>query len=108
MEDLQTIDASELGKLLGRSTKSIKVDVTRRPDTLPPRFIVPGTRLLRWRVVDVRRWMQALAKLEEDRRVAAAAFAQRVGIPSAPSRAIGHLGNVATGLRATEAMKAQG
>jgi len=70
LDDQQTIDASYLGKLIGRSTKSIRVDVTRRPDTLPPRFIIPGTRKVLWRVKDVRDWMDGIAELEIERRIA--------------------------------------
>lgn len=70
LDDQQTIDASYLGKLIGRSTKSIRVDVTRRPDTLPPRFIIPGTRKVLWRVKDVRDWMDGIAELEIERRMA--------------------------------------
>jgi hypothetical protein len=68
-EDLQTIGPEELGRLIGRSTKTIKVDASRKPETLPPRFEIPGTRLLRWRVVDVRRWMEAISAIAEADRV---------------------------------------
>lgn len=73
LEDLETIDASYLGKLIGRSTKSIMVDVSQRPETLPPRLVIPGSRKVLWRVVDVREWMQALADMEKERREAARA-----------------------------------
>jgi hypothetical protein len=66
-EDLQLLDCSELGKLIGRSTKTIREDSRRRPETLPPRFVVPGSNRLMWRVVDVRAWMQVLAEQERER-----------------------------------------
>ncbi len=86
LEDLQTIDASQLGKLLGRSTKMIKIDCTKRPSALPPRFIVSGVRKLRWRVIDVREWMDALAEIEADRRQAELAFARSRDIKKVPRR----------------------
>lgn len=79
-DDLQTIGPSDLGKLIGRSTKTVKVDASRRPDTLPPRFIVPGTRKLLWRVADVRKWMQMLADIEAEKRLAEREFARSQGI----------------------------
>lgn len=77
LEDYQTIGPSELGVLLGRSTKSIQVDVSRKPDTLPPRFIVPGNAKVRWRICDVRAWMDAFAALEREKRRAQSDFAKR-------------------------------
>jgi hypothetical protein len=106
LDDLQTLGPSELGKLLGRSTKTIKTDATRRPDSLPPRFQPPGTRKLCWRVVDVRRWMERLAKKAEDERVEAWKFAQLHGIKGPIStRKLGHLGSKVNGYAATAALK---
>lgn len=78
-DDLQTVNASELGKLIGRSTLTVRADVHRRPDSLPPRIITPGSNRLLWRVVDVRQWMQSLADLESERQRAAAEAAKRAG-----------------------------
>src|SRR5437868_8453472 len=109
MEDLQTIGASELGKLIGRSTKTIKNDASTAPDTLPPRFVIPGTRQLRWRVVDVRRWMEAIASIAEDHRVEQRKLAAKLGMGySSRTRAIGHLGSKKNGRMVTAHMKEQG
>jgi predicted DNA-binding transcriptional regulator AlpA len=70
LDDLATLDCSQLGKLIGRSTKSIRIDMQRRPNTLPMPFKIPGTRKHLWRVIDVRAWMQALADYEAERRAA--------------------------------------
>ncbi len=61
MEDLKLLTAEDLGQLLGRSVRRIKMDVSARPETLPPRFIVPGVKSPRWRQEDVRKWMQDIA-----------------------------------------------
>jgi len=71
------MDATELGKLLGRATSSIQVAVSKYPDTLPPTFKVPGTRLVKWRKKDVRDWMDAMAQVELDKRKREAEFAAR-------------------------------
>lgn len=103
--DLQTINASELGKLIGRSTKSIMVDACRRPETLPPRFRIPGTRRLMWRVVDVREWMNALAAIQAEQRAAAREFARKQGITDHGHKSF-VLGHVRQGAAATARMKA--
>lgn len=78
-DDLELLDPKELGVLLKRSPKSIKVEASRNPHILPPRFIVPGTRALRWRKVDVRAWMEAWAEVERNKRIASVALGKKVG-----------------------------
>lgn len=51
MEKLLTLD--ELAFALGRSAQTIKKDLRRNPDAVPPQLTLPGTRLLRWRERDV-------------------------------------------------------
>jgi hypothetical protein len=105
-EDLETMDASALGKIIGRSTKSIKMDLKRNPQSLPPRFVIPGSRKLLWRVVDVRRWMEAIAAIAEAARVEQRKLNVKLGmgIPTRTAR-IGHLGKKSTGVAATEHLK---
>ena len=91
-DELRLLDASDLGKLLGRGTKSIKVDVSRRPHTLPPVFKVPGTRLLKWRRADVRAWLEAIADLERQKRIAGHAITSfHLGKKSIGAAATAHL-----------------
>ncbi|MBC8748557.1 MULTISPECIES: helix-turn-helix transcriptional regulator [Paraburkholderia] len=54
------LDIRELGELLGRSPDTIKKDLRRNPLAVPPRLHIPGTRLLRWRRVDVEAWLAEL------------------------------------------------
>lgn len=79
-QDLQTMDASELGKVIGRTTKTVREDSRRRPETLPPRLVIPGSKKLLWRVVDVQAWLQALADVEQDRRDRAVKAVKRAGL----------------------------
>lgn len=51
------IDLNELSDLLGRSPETIKKDLKRNRLAVPPRLHIPGTRLLRWRKVDVDSWL---------------------------------------------------
>ena len=52
---LLTLD--ELAALLGRSPETIKKDMRRNPAAVPPRLMLPQTRLLRWRACDVDSWL---------------------------------------------------
>lgn len=51
------IDLYELSALLGRSPETIKKDLKRNRLAVPPRLHIPGTRLLRWRKIDVDSWL---------------------------------------------------
>lgn len=74
------IDVAGLGSLLGRSQKTVRVDASRRPDTLPPRFVIPGTKKLLWRVADVRAWMEAIATQQAEARRTRSANAAQAGM----------------------------
>lgn len=52
------LDVDELSIFLGRRPSTIRKDLRRKPEAVPPRLLLPGTRLLRWRVGDVVRWME--------------------------------------------------
>ena len=51
------LDLADLATLLGRSPRTIKADIRRNRLAVPPRLHIPGTRLLRWRQVDVDAWL---------------------------------------------------
>lgn len=56
MDKLMTVD--DLAGVLRRSPKTVRSDVTRRPETLPPRVRVPGGRKVLWRAADVAAWLE--------------------------------------------------
>lgn len=60
MDKLITLD--ELAAILRRSAQTIKKDLRRNPDAVPPRLSLPGTRLLRWREADVTAWLRNLGE----------------------------------------------
>ena len=51
------LDLTDLADMLGRSPETIKKDIHRNRLAVPPRLHIPGTRLLRWRRVDVDAWL---------------------------------------------------
>ena len=53
----ELLDLNELASMLGRSPETIKKDMHRNHHAVPPRLHIPGTRLLRWRRVDVEAWL---------------------------------------------------
>jgi predicted DNA-binding transcriptional regulator AlpA len=55
------LDLQALALLPGRSPRTIRRDPRRNPDAVPPRLQLPGTRLLRWREVDVHNWLAQFA-----------------------------------------------
>lgn len=57
MQKLQLLTLDELAAILERSPETIRKDIRRNPDAVPPRLQLPGTRLLRWRASDVDGWL---------------------------------------------------
>jgi predicted DNA-binding transcriptional regulator AlpA len=58
------LNISDVARLLGRSPQTLKRDLNRNPSAVPPRVELPGTRLLRWREVDVEQWIARHAMSE--------------------------------------------
>lgn len=57
---MRTLTVEDLATLLKRSVSTIKSDVSRRPDTLPPRLVVPGSKAVMWLEADVHAWLDSL------------------------------------------------
>lgn len=57
MSSQQLLTLDDLAQLLGRSPDTIKKDMRRNPTAVPPRLVLPQTRLLRWRACDVELWL---------------------------------------------------
>ncbi|MBL0719737.1 hypothetical protein JI742_07530 [Piscinibacter sp. Jin2] len=51
------LELQDLANLLGRSPETVRKDLRRNPAAVPPRLLIPGTRLLRWRTADVQAWL---------------------------------------------------
>lgn len=61
-EALKMMTAEDLAPLLGRAVSTIKVDARRRPQSLPPRLRIPGSRRLVWLEADVVAWFERCRK----------------------------------------------
>ncbi len=57
VQTIPLLTLEELAVILGRSPETIRKDIRRNPDAVPPRLQLPGTRLLRWRASDVDAWL---------------------------------------------------
>ncbi|PKO27562.1 MAG: hypothetical protein CVU36_19730 [Betaproteobacteria bacterium HGW-Betaproteobacteria-9] len=57
MHKLQLLTLAEVAKLLGRRPETVRKDLIRNPGAVPPRLVIPGTRLLRWRTEDIESWL---------------------------------------------------
>ena len=57
MDKLLTLD--ELAAKLNCSVRTLKNKRRYKPDTVPPRMVLPHTCLLRWREHDVQSWLEA-------------------------------------------------
>lgn len=59
MDNSHLLDVHALSKLLCISPKTIRWKSSLKPDDLPPRFLLPGSRLLRWHSRVVQEWLDA-------------------------------------------------
>lgn len=102
-----TMGASELGKIIGRSTISVKSDVSRNPRSLPPLFRRPNLQRQepRWQRSVVREWLQAIADEAQEQRQEAEKLAKKYGykVPTKPF----HLGHKDIGTAARNRMEAK-
>ena len=62
IDNIRMLRAEDLAPLLGRAVSTIKTDVRRRPQTLPPRFKIPGSNRVMWLEADVLAWIEAQRK----------------------------------------------
>jgi len=57
--ELQTLGIPELAAILRKTQRTVREDVTRRPEALPPRLLIPNSRLVIWRMKEVEEWLEA-------------------------------------------------
>lgn len=55
---LKTLGINEIAAILRKTPKTVREDVSRRPESLPPRLIIPNSRSVVWRMVDVEEWLE--------------------------------------------------
>ena len=54
---MKLLKINDLAKILCKSPVTIRVDVSRRPETLPPRLVMPGSNRVIWAESDVNEWL---------------------------------------------------
>lgn len=52
------LTTEDLARILRKSIHSIRHDIQRNPDALPPRCHIPSARRNLWREEDVRAWLE--------------------------------------------------
>jgi len=60
LNDVRVLGVEDVAKLLHRTVETVKTDIRRKPESLPPRFRVPNTKRLLWLESDVLVWMENL------------------------------------------------
>jgi predicted DNA-binding transcriptional regulator AlpA len=64
----KSLTPEELAPIIGRKASSIRVDVSKRPETLPPRLRIPGSRAIRFLEADVLAWLEGLREAPRRKR----------------------------------------
>lgn len=60
---MSLLSVDDLAKILGVGPKTLYARLYKSPASLPQRFSLPGSRLVRWHPEVVRRWMDGIAGL---------------------------------------------
>ena len=55
---LKTIGVEELSKIIRKAESTIRVDLRRRPERIPPPIRIPGSSKLLWFESDVKDWLK--------------------------------------------------
>lgn len=62
---MKLLKINDLAQILSRSPATIRVDVSRRPETLPPRLIMPGSNRVVWAEADVHKWLNERTRSDQ-------------------------------------------
>lgn len=62
METHSLLTLDDLAQLLGRSKNTIRKNIRRNPQAVPPHLVLPHPQLLRWRATDVETWLDRRAQ----------------------------------------------
>jgi predicted DNA-binding transcriptional regulator AlpA len=63
--NIKTIGVEELSALIFRAVPTIKNDLYRKPNSLPPRIVMPGSKKLVWLEADVVAWLEKCRQVVE-------------------------------------------
>jgi predicted DNA-binding transcriptional regulator AlpA len=65
MKMQKLLKIKDVAEILGRSPVTVRVDVSRRPETLPPRIVMPGSNRVVWDAKDVADWLAKQKRSDE-------------------------------------------
>jgi len=65
MKMQKLLKIKDMAEILGRSPLTVRVDVSRRPETLPPRIVMPGSNRVVWDANDVSEWLAKQKRSDE-------------------------------------------
>lgn len=69
MSETKVVGPEYLVPLVHREVSTIRVDARRRPQSLPPRLVIPGSSKLLWLEADVLEWINSCrTKKPEEKR----------------------------------------
>ena len=57
-DGIKTMTAEDLAPILQRTVRTIREDLRRRPETLPPNIKIPGSKCVIWLEEDVKSWLE--------------------------------------------------
>lgn len=90
------IGIPELAARLNRAVATIRTQVTRQPEKLPPRFFIPGSSQVVWMLSEVLVWMTAGRDLQVTKLPVIDPAKQRRGAPTAKERLAAHNAGLTT------------
>ena len=61
MDDYETLGIEELARILRKAPETVRVDVSRKPHTLPPRLKIPDSKRVLWLRSDVKNWLREMS-----------------------------------------------
>lgn len=64
-QKIEFVGADYIARLVGLAVSTVKVDATRRPESLPPRHIIPGRRKQMWLKTVADNWFLNAGKAPE-------------------------------------------
>lgn len=65
---LKIITVEDLSAILHKEPSTIRRDVSRAPERLPPKLDIPGSNKLLWLLTDVNEWIQNCSTAKPKRR----------------------------------------
>lgn len=54
---MRTLEIGDIAKLVHKTPRTVREDIHRRPHSLPPRLIIPGSAKILWLESDVQEWI---------------------------------------------------